>query len=484
MQSMQLLLYPTPERCLQRGGIILRALVFVAGLAAGWIGWQSFLDRGRATPASRVEAPSSPAGPFANAPRPNPTIAANQALSAATNGALVIPVRDASGTAREPLVLVPIRSERPERVERSDRLERLDRPPVETLSPATNRLVSVREAKSVSPPAVLRQALVAPAVATPSAPTSTVSSNRLSRGGSLPSGTKSATNRAAALPDRTLEAQVALVRNGISPGSIDGVMGSQTRTALRAFQRREGLLMTGNLDEPTLARLVPEGGAAIYSSYVVTSEDLERLLPLSPTWLGKSEQARLDYESILELVGERTRMHPNLLRRLNPDVNWTNVAAGSSLRVVDAQPPDAAEKAAVMRIRLAERTLQVFGATSNLLAHFPCSIAQRVEKRPVGEELHVAVVAPNPNYTFDPAVFPESAEARELGRKLILQPGPNNPVGSVWIGLDKPGYGIHGTPKPEEVGRTESHGCFRLANWNARYLLDLVAIGTPVEVLP
>ncbi len=242
--------------------------------------------------------------------------------------------------------------------------------------------------------------------------------------------------------------------------------------------------MTGSLDESTLARLVPDSGGSIYTDYVVTSEDLERLLPLSRTWLGKSEQARLDYESILELVGERTRMHPNLLRRLNPDDNWTNIAAGTSLRVVDAQPPEPSEKAAVVRIRLAERTLQVFGATSNLLAHFPCSIAQRVEKRPIGEELHVAVVAPNPNYTFDPAVFPESAEARELGRKLILQPGPNNPVGVVWIGLDKPGYGIHGTPKPEEVGRTESHGCFRLANWNARYLLDLVVIGTPVEVLP
>lgn len=480
---MQLLLYPMPERCLQRGGIILRALVFVAGLAVGWIGWQSFLDRGRATPASRVDASSSQPGHFANAPRPNRSSSGNQAqaLLAATNGALVIPVRDASGTAREPLVLVPIRSERSERSERSDR------PSVETSSPVTNRSVSVREPKSVAPAANSPPVLLAPTVPASAAPTSTVNSNRLSRVGPSPGasgGTRSTTNRGVALPDRTLEAQVALVRYGISAGSIDGVMGSQTRTALRAFQRREGLPVTGGLDESTLARLVPEGGASIYTNYVVTSEDVERLLPLSRTWLGKSEQARLDYESILELVGERTRMHPNLLRRLNPDVNWTNVAAGISLRVVDAQPPDAAEKAAVIRIRLAERTLQVFGATSNLLAHFPCSIAQRVEKRPVGEELHVAVVAPNPNYTFDPAVFPESAEARELGRKLILQPGPNNPVGSVWIGLDKPGYGIHGTPKPEEVGRTESHGCFRLANWNARYLLDLVVIGTPVEVLP
>jgi lipoprotein-anchoring transpeptidase ErfK/SrfK len=99
-------------------------------------------------------------------------------------------------------------------------------------------------------------------------------------------------------------------------------------------------------------------------------------------------------------------------------------------------------------------------------------------------ELHVAVIVPNPNYSFDPEIFPESAEARELGRKLILPPGPNNPVGTVWIGLDRPGYGIHGSPRPEEVGRTQSHGCFRLANWNAEYLLQLVRVGTPVFVMP
>jgi lipoprotein-anchoring transpeptidase ErfK/SrfK len=107
-----------------------------------------------------------------------------------------------------------------------------------------------------------------------------------------------------------------------------------------------------------------------------------------------------------------------------------------------------------------------------------------VDKRPLGEELHITAIAPNPNYTFDPAVFPESAEAQQLGRKLILQPGPNNPVGTVWLSLDKPGYGIHGTPKPEEVGRTESHGCFRLANWNAEFLLKLVTVGTLVSVEP
>jgi len=115
--------------------------------------------------------------------------------------------------------------------------------------------------------------------------------------------------------------------------------------------------------------------------------------------------------------------------------------------------------------------------------HFPCSIAARFDKRPVGE-LHVIAIAPNPNYTFDPELFPESPEARQLNQKLILPPGPNNPVGVAWIGLDKPGYGIHGTPNPEQIGRTESHGCFRLANWDAEYLSHLVRIGMPVFVEP
>ena len=124
-----------------------------------------------------------------------------------------------------------------------------------------------------------------------------------------------------------------------------------------------------------------------------------------------------------------------------------------------------------------------FDAQTNLLAHFPCSIAARVEKRPAGE-LHVSAVAPNPDYTFNPEVFPESPEAQQLKTKLVLPPGPNNPVGTAWISLDKPGYGMHGTPSPEQVGRTESHGCFRLANWNAEHLLKLVAVGTPVFVEP
>jgi lipoprotein-anchoring transpeptidase ErfK/SrfK len=281
---------------------------------------------------------------------------------------------------------------------------------------------------------------------------------------------------------RVLTAQVALARRAISSGPIDAMLGSQTRAALMAFQELEHLPVNGKLDAATEAKLFQE--ASIYSVYVLTAEDLARLLPLGKTWLAKSEQPRLDYENVLELVSEKNHSNPKLLRWLNPEIDWDHVEAGTSVKVVAAEYPPPARRAAFVRIFLAERRLQAFDENTNLLAHFPCSIAARVEKRPAGEALHVNVVAPNPNYTFDPEVFPESAEARQLGKKLILQPGPNNPVGTVWLGLDKPGYGIHGTPKPEEVGRTESHGCFRLANWNAEYLLKLVTVGTPVFVEP
>ncbi len=277
------------------------------------------------------------------------------------------------------------------------------------------------------------------------------------------------------------EAQVALARRAISPGSLDAAIGSQTRAALAAFQRSQKLFATGTLDTNTRSLLTLD--SPLLADYVITTNDLARLQPLGQTWLAKSEQSALDFETLLELVAEKAHAYPILIQKLNPDVNWTNVLAGTVLKISDVNYPEPASQAAFVVIHLSEKYLEAFDAETNLLAHFPCSIAARVEKRPVGE-LHVAVVAPHPNYTVDPALFPESVELQALGHKLILPPGPNNPVGVAWIGLDKPGYGMHGTPSPEQVGRTESHGCFRLANWDAEYLLKLVWIGMPVEVLP
>ena len=279
-------------------------------------------------------------------------------------------------------------------------------------------------------------------------------------------------------PTNYLEAQIALAGLGISSGSIDGVGGAQTAFALKAFQSQQGLQQTGWLDRNTRKALMLK--RAPWAPYRVSAEDLLRLAPLPETWVGKSQVPGLEHETLLERLAERFQSHPALLRRLNPAVDWGQPAEGLELTVPSA-PPIAARRAGLIRIHLSGRYLRVLDTAGELIAHFPCSIARRVEKRPVGD-LQVVVTVPNPDYTWDPEVFPESPESRTVGRKLRIPPGPNNPVGVAWIGLNRTGYGIHGTPKPEDVGRTESHGCFRLANWNAELLRRMAWPGLPVRV--
>ena len=277
------------------------------------------------------------------------------------------------------------------------------------------------------------------------------------------------------------EAQVALARRGISPGSIDAAIGSQTREAISVFQEIENLPQTGKLDSGTREKLTLD--SPVLTTYVVTTNDLAHLQPLGKTWLEKSQQSALDFETELELVAEKSHSHPLLIQKLNPNVNWTNISAGTILKIPGVNYPEPNDKAAFVVIHLSGNFLEAFDEQTNLLAHFPCSIAAKVEKRPVGE-LHVISIAPNPNYTVKPELFPESPELQTIGHELILPPGPNNPVGIAWIGLDKTGYGIHGSPNPEQIGRTESHGCFRLANWDADYLSKMAWVGMPVDVEP
>ena len=278
-----------------------------------------------------------------------------------------------------------------------------------------------------------------------------------------------------------LEAQVELSRRGFSCGSIDGLPGLQSAAALRAFQRNEGLPETGDLDKATRAALLLIAPALTQHTFGI--EELAELQPVADTWLGKSEQTALAYATALEFAAEHYHASPKFLIKLNPGIDWDAIVPGTVIAVPAVGPFIPAKKATQLQVRLADHVLEATDEEGRIIAHFPVSIARNVEKRPVGE-LHITVIIPNPNYTFDPEVFPESAEAKELGRKLIIPPGPNNPVGLAWVGLDRAGYGIHGTPEPEKVGRTESHGCFRLANWDAQALLKLVSVGLPVIVEP
>lgn len=276
-----------------------------------------------------------------------------------------------------------------------------------------------------------------------------------------------------------LELQVELHRRGFSCGSIDGVPGAQTEAAIKSFQRGLGITETGRLDRATELLLLLT--APPLMEYTITEADLAEVRPLPATWLGKSQEPSLTYATVLERVAERWRASPKFLQKINPEITWDALQPGLVVKVPAVEESVFARLPTSLHIRLGARELTLVDDTGRVVGHFPVSIARKVEKRPQGE-LRITVVIGNPNYTFDPEVFSDSAEGRELGRRLLIPPGPNNPVGRAWIGLNLPGYGIHGTPDPEKVGRTESHGCFRLANWDALTLLGVVRVGMPVWV--
>ena len=286
-------------------------------------------------------------------------------------------------------------------------------------------------------------------------------------------------------PQRPVEVllamQTRLDRHNCSPGGIDGRWGSKSERALAAWQKKNGKPATGMIDEAASSALGDTNG--VMTTYAVSAADHAALTPYPSSWLERSKQERMGYASVEELVAEKFHLFRATLRRLNPDAAWPNPPAGTVLAVPGVQserlPP-----LSRIEIRLGQKTLRAYGENGKLVAHFPCSIAADKAKRPLGETLRVVVWAENPDYTFDPELFAEVPEAATIGKKLRIPPGPNNPVGLAWIGLDRPGYGIHGSPAPEDISKTESHGCFRLTNWDALKLVRAVRADLPVLVLP
>ena len=278
----------------------------------------------------------------------------------------------------------------------------------------------------------------------------------------------------------TLALQTFLDRQNFSPGCLDGRLGARTREAWRAWREAHGRPAGAEPDRDALGALGRPEDA--FTVHLVTAEEHAELSFVPESWLERSRLAYLGYRTILEGVAEKYHASEAAIRRLNPAVAWPDPPPGTALVVPNPQPYRKAQ-AAKLTIELGKKQLSAYDAQERRIALFPCSIAADVEKRPLGE-LRVVNAASDPDYTFDPSLFTEDPEARRLQRKLRIPPGPNNPVGLAWLSLDRPGYGIHGTPKPEDIGKTESHGCFRLANWNARKLLQMVRLGTPVIVQP
>ena len=275
-----------------------------------------------------------------------------------------------------------------------------------------------------------------------------------------------------------LALQICLDRRGFSPNAMDGQSGAKTRAALAAYCTANGL-PPPRPDEEELAfvRYFPSE-TNLFTTVAVTAEDLAALVKIPADPAKKASLPHMGYETVNEMFAERGHVTQNTLRRLNPHIVWTNVMVGTKIRLPEVSPVAIDGKASAIKVSLSKFAVTALDAVGKPAAVFPCSIAKDKAKRPPPGEIKIVTQIENPNYTYTPDFTPKG---KRMARH-IFPPGPNNPVGTVWLGLSLPGYGIHGTPSPERIGRAESHGCFRLANWNAEKLYELVKPGTRVII--
>ena len=271
-----------------------------------------------------------------------------------------------------------------------------------------------------------------------------------------------------------LIAQVLLDRSHHSPGVIDGYMGGNTARAIRAWQRANDHEVTGEVTSELLRRLSESGSEAILKRHTLTEEDVDGPFGDVPDdFAAKAKLDRLAYERPSEKIAEMFHMDEGFLRALNP-----NAAFGSAgTEIVVINPGDETLAGTVERIEVDKESGAVRGYSGDgtLHATYPATVGSRTFPSPSGS-MEVKAVAMEATYHFDP-------EGREWGpdEALKIPAGPNNPVGGIWIDLSKEGYGIHGSPDPALIGKTASHGCVRLTNWDARELAKAVQQGTKVS---
>ncbi|MDS9466308.1 L,D-transpeptidase [Paracoccus sp. MBLB3053] len=275
----------------------------------------------------------------------------------------------------------------------------------------------------------------------------------------------------------TAKVQVLLDRSGISPGVVDGWRGGMSESAIMAFQRRAGLPMTGRMDMTLWNLLQGYSADPITTTYTITEKDEQGLVDRIPSdYAEKAAMSSQGYTSVLERLAERFHMDEKFLAKLNEDLAFV---PGVTISVTRPAKPI---RATVTRIIVDKQTRRVaaYDAQGNMVADYPATVGSSDTPSPHGLHL-VTAVALDPTYTYNPK---RNFKQGDNDRVLIVPPGPNGPVGNVWIDLSEPTYGLHGTATPSRLFVNQSHGCVRLTNWDAWELAHMVkAKVTTVEFL-
>ena len=255
-------------------------------------------------------------------------------------------------------------------------------------------------------------------------------------------------------------------------GAVDGYWGKNTLKAMQAFQKAQGLKVTSSLDEATWQALNKNtmlSSQPVLVNYTLTDNDVHiKTATIPSTAVEKSKLEGMYYESVIEGLAEKFRMDESYLRFLNPKATF---ASGESITVYNPSRANATPVSRVVADKTSQ-TLYAYDDNNKLIASYPTTVGSTATPSPTGKHT-IKVKVHEPNYTY---TSPE-------GSKYILPPGPNNPVGSVWIGLSEPSYGIHGSPDPSRISRQASAGCVRLTNWDALTLLSTINDEATVEFI-
>ncbi|EJC78973.1 hypothetical protein Rleg4DRAFT_0553 [Rhizobium leguminosarum bv. trifolii WSM2297] len=266
--------------------------------------------------------------------------------------------------------------------------------------------------------------------------------------------------------------QVLLDRAGASPGVIDGLSGENVNKAVAGFEAMNKLPVDGRPDPEVVSRL--EGGTPIVESYVISAEDAKGLVDKIPEDYGeKAKMQSLGYTSVAEKLSERFHMGIDLVGALNPASQF---APGDTVWVVNPGPPRQGKVKSIEADRKAGQVL-AYAGDGTLLAVYPATIGSEDNPAPSGKH-KVKGVARMPVYRYDPKL---NFKQGKNDKVLTIPKGPNGPVGTVWIDLTEPTYGIHGTPEPKLIDKVGSHGCVRLTNWDAEELAGMVKPGVLVD---